>query len=934
MHPETWRLSDLKRAGSFFIYTIIALSISVLAGWYFDIEILKRPAPDLAAMNPTSALLFILAGASLILSGKNKTGIYILSSTILATACIRILDVVFGLHARIDQFILSEKLQQYEAFGGSNRMAFNTAICFLLLSAAIILIKQDSSKKTFIAQINSLLIALLALLSIIGYLFQVQMFHGILHYFSMAPYTATAFLLAAFAILFFTSEKGIMREIMSHYSGSTTARMLIPTAIIIPVFLGYIILLAHHSDVFTFELGITLLVLSFIIVFVLLIWFNTVAENKKDALRKKAETELDTLNKQLENRIRKGIGELRKFETNYQELFDKANDAIYIHELQTGKVLEVNDKAAEITGFSKQELLKNGARELITDNPEYSFEKALDHIRNAAAGTPQLFEWLGKNKDGSYNWFEVNLKRANIGGEDRIIAFFREINKRKDSELKIKKLNEKLELKVIERNAQLEENIQQLKESEEKFQKAFMASAAGITITRISDATFLEVNDAFTEITGFSREELIGATALSLGMVENIEKRAEVIKKVNETGSASYFENTLRHKSGKIITVLASGETIMIKREKFALYIIYDITERKKIEDDLRESEAKFRMLMNLAPVGITVADANGSVIDTNQSMLDMLGLSSKQEFFDKVLSEPGITQEQRDALTEILKKGPVKNFESMANKKDGSPIWTSTNITLYNSPGETQYISATVDITEQKHDKEELMKVNKDLETFSYSVSHDLRAPLRNISGYVQMLMEDYGTHVDENGIRIMNIINKNALRMGTLIDNLLEFAQLGHSKVSKKEVNMNVIVKEIVDEIKQSTNADAEIKIASLPEVYADAALLRQAIYNLISNGVKYSSANPDPVVEISSEVNDKEIIFSVHDNGVGFDMKYADKLFTVFQRLHSSKQFEGTGIGLALVHRIITEHGGRVWAEGKVNEGATFSFSLPRN
>jgi len=227
----------------------------------------------------------------------------------------------------------------------------------------------------------------------------------------------------------------------------------------------------------------------------------------------------------------------------------------------------------------------------------------------------------------------------------------------------------------------------------------------------------------------------------------------------------------------------------------------------------------------------------------------------------------------------------------------------------------------------------EELKNSNKELEAFSYSVSHDLRAPLRALSGYVETLREDYGTKLDADANNVINKIDNKTIQMGMLIDDLLAFSQLGRRDLRKTLVDVNDLVERLMNDVPDSVKERSEVVIGHLHKVTADYSLLRQVLFNLISNAFKYSSKKEKPVIEISSEEKNGQIIFSVKDNGVGFDMKYADKLFGVFQRLHSQEQFEGTGAGLAIAHRIITKHHGKIWAEGKVNQGAVFYFSLPQ-
>jgi PAS domain S-box-containing protein len=377
--------------------------------------------------------------------------------------------------------------------------------------------------------------------------------------------------------------------------------------------------------------------------------------------------------------------------------------------------------------------------------------------------------------------------------------------------LEIQKLNEGLEQKVSERTAQLESNIRQLNESENKFAKAFQASAAGISITRLSDSRYLDVNDAFVRLIGYSREELIGHTSRELGMVVDIRKREEVLEHVRQHGASKNYEIAVRNKSGAVLSVLSSTETILLDGEKYAINIIYDITERKKAEENLELA--------------------------------------------------------------------------------------------------------------------------NKELESFSYSVSHDLRAPLRAISGHAQILEEDHIEKLDEDGVKALHTILRNSKRMGILIDDLLAFSKLGRKQVSISEIDMEGLVKSVLEEYSTEANYErTKISIKTLPLAKGDLSLIKQVWVNLISNAIKYSRNNPQPHVEIGAYEKDNTVVYYVKDNGAGFDMQYYDKLFGVFQRLHSNEEFEGTGIGLAIIQRIVQRHDGKVWAEAKPNEGACFYFSLP--
>ncbi|MBI4195207.1 MAG: response regulator [Betaproteobacteria bacterium] len=240
----------------------------------------------------------------------------------------------------------------------------------------------------------------------------------------------------------------------------------------------------------------------------------------------------------------------------------------------------------------------------------------------------------------------------------------------------------------------------------------------------------------------------------------------------------------------------------------------------------------------------------------------------------------------------------------------------------------------------ELKHSQEELRSLNaqleganKELESFSYSVSHDLRAPLRAIDGFSRILEEDHSERLDGESRRLLKVIRDNTRRMGELIDDLLEFSRVGRKPAASARIDMKRLVEETLGEVGAAAGRRAEVTVGPLPPGYADATLIRQVWINLLSNAMKFSGKRERPVVEVTGYEDAEYNVYCVKDNGAGFDMRYYDKLFGVFQRLHDAEEFPGTGVGLAIVQRAVAKHGGRAWAEGKVNAGAAFYFTLPK-
>jgi PAS domain S-box-containing protein len=382
---------------------------------------------------------------------------------------------------------------------------------------------------------------------------------------------------------------------------------------------------------------------------------------------------------------------------------------------------------------------------------------------------------------------------------------------------------------------------------------------------------------------------------------------------------------------------------------------------RGSAENDLLESNRFLDSLIENLPVMVFIKDARTlRYVRQNRATLDLLGLSradvigkNDHDFLPAEQADFGLAKDR-----EVLDTGRLLDIpeQPIDTRLLGTRILRTMKMPILDERGEAQFLlGIAVDITASKlaeqairelnaelRDKAAQLEVtNKELESFSYSISHDLRAPLRAIDGFAQMMQEDYQERLDAEGKRYLTVIRQNSNRMGALIDDLLEFSRLGRQPVAHGEVNVDVLVREVVAEVLNSeprgergaAAAAPQIEVGPLPPARGDRGLLRQVWTNLIANAVKYSGKVQRPFIQVSGSEAGAENHYSVRDNGVGFNMQYAEQLFRVFQRLHRADEFGGTGVGLAIVHRIVTRHGGRVWAEGVVNNGAVFSFSLPK-
>ncbi len=372
----------------------------------------------------------------------------------------------------------------------------------------------------------------------------------------------------------------------------------------------------------------------------------------------------------------------------------------------------------------------------------------------------------------------------------------------------------------------------------------------------------------------------------------------------------------------------------------------------------LRASEENYRGIFENAAEGICRVAVDGRMLSANPAMARILGYDSPDELvasLTDVRQQLYVQPEGRDVfLSSILERRSVLRREFQFRRKDRQTIWVSMNARLVrNEAGQPLFIEGSItDISDRKQAEEEIRRLNaeleqrviertdqlesaiKELEAFSYTVSHNLRAPLRHIDGFLELLQQRTAPTLDEQSRHYLDTISGAAKRMGLLIDDLLAFLRMGRHELSQMPVNLGELVQDVIRELEPETLGRViHWHVADLPVVTGDRVMLRMVLVNLILNALKFTRPREQAEIEIGCQLGQGETVVFVRDNGVGFDMQYVDKLFGVFQRLHRADEFEGTGIGLANVRRIISRHGGKTWAEGAVNQGATFYFSLPQ-
>lgn len=400
-------------------------------------------------------------------------------------------------------------------------------------------------------------------------------------------------------------------------------------------------------------------------------------------------------------------------------------------------------------------------------------------------------------------------------------------------------------------------------EAKNHFEQIFTTSPDGAIITRLNDGLIVDVNAGFTSITGYKKEEVTGKSVFDVELWLNTEDRNFVVGELKKNGFCYNYESEFRKSNGEIITGLLSAKVIYLHDELHIISITRDISERKKIEEEVKRLNEELEARVN----------------------------NRTKELENK-----------SDELKE--NQAALLNLVEDLNEKT-----SQLNIS-----------------------KRELEAANKELEAFSYSVSHDLRAPLRGIDGFSAALMEDYYKDLDETAKDYIHRIRNSTMRMDNLIDAMLKLSRVTRYELKSEEINLSGIAFEIAERLKASQpDRNAEFIIQKDVHALADSYLLGIVMDNLMNNAWKYSSKKEKTIIEFKTVIQDSKVIYCIKDNGSGFDMKYYNKLFGAFQRLHSAKDYPGTGIGLATTQRIISRHGGEIWAESIENRETTFYFTL---
>ncbi len=622
---------------------------------------------------------------------------------------------------------------------------------------------------------------------------------------------------------------------------------------------------------------------------------------------------------------------MEESEARFRAVFEQASVGIAIREFSDRpRFLRVNRKLCEILGYSESELLQKTTTEL---TPEDEVETAHDMNRQLMSGAVTGYSRRKRyrRKDGRNVWVNLSVSRFDEGGGGVRTPYL---------------------ISVISDISGQVESEERVIESEARYRQIFALTPLPMYLRHEDELYFIDANDACLAMYGYTREEMLSMTLLDIQTPAGRENYLQVEQR--PAGIVERLQKQHVRKNGEVVDIEIYSYPTMMGGLKVRLVLIRDMTEQLRMERLLRDNESRLRAIADNVPAVIAFFDA-GLQLQYSNIAFDRWFGAARLGVQGGVLRVEQDESQYGDMLEPLLARallGEEIVTERVLDTRAGSRVARLTLIPHVADDGQVTGVHLMgYDLTDFRHAEAEvrhlnadleqrveqrtraLAAANRELESFSYSVSHDLRAPLRTIDGFSQILLDEYADKLDDTGRSYLDRVRAGSQRMAKLIDDLLELARVTRRDPQIRECNLTGLALEIAGELAAADpGRKVAVTVAPGMVVEADAGLLRIALDNLLRNAWKFTSLKPGAAIEVGCVREAERNTYFVRDNGVGFDMAYVNKLFGAFQRLHSESEFQGTGIGLALVQRVIRRHGGQVWAEAEPEVGATFYFTLP--
>jgi len=687
------------------------------------------------------------------------------------------------------------------------------------------------------------------------------------------------------------------------------------------------------------------------------------------------------------------ITEVKKLEKSNNRLVtivESSNNTIIGKDLD-GTITDWNNGAEKMYGYAPEEIIGRSISLLVPSHIKDDIDWIMTKIKNGESITN--YETLRKTKDKKL--IDVSLSISPIKDSDGTIigasTIASDITERIRTEKLRKELleNEKNLTKKLQatneelksRQAELFNVNRDLLENKNKFFNAFHKNPAAMILTDENDK-LVDFNESYAKLTGYSKDELLHRNFRELNLIKPIENR-NYTRDIEISDQNYEAEYTIRTKSGKTRIIITRSESIELEDKIHKISFIYDITKRKMVEKAVEKSKTQFQVLMNNLKSGVALIDETGKFTLVNPAFMKMFGLDENMDILNvnsqkwdswKVYGENHqlLQVDDHPVRRATLTGKPVENLlVSVLNPGSNEFIWMLISAEpVLNTNGTISYVICTYndftkrkaaedhkeillkkeqDLTEKlQQSNQELMDIqykltntikrleisNSELQQFAYVASHDLKEPLRMVTSFLQLLKQRYKYQLDTDANEFIDFAVDGAKRMHNLIEDLLSYSRIMTQGKEFTCVNMEEVVEHVLINLKVFLDENSAVFTHDLlPTINADKSQMIQLVQNLIENSIKYRDKTP-PHIHISAEDNDDEWIFSVKDNGIGINPKHTKQIFMIFKRLHTNQEYDGTGIGLAIIKRIVDRHYGRVWVESELGKGSTFFFTISKN
>lgn len=908
-HRAIFALSFFSRAASIAVALLGGL---VLVGWALDIVLFKSILPDHAAMKPNAAVAFVLAGLTLWLLKSEQANLVerrvaMLCAAMIITIAVAtlgeyILKVEFG----IDHVLFRDVSPSLPDRAHPGRMSQITATSFLGLGVALLFF--DSPRYRLVSFILTVIVHLMSIIALVGYLYGAQALYAVGPFDTISLPTAVSFALISAGALSARPQRGFMGIIASITPGGIMVRHILPLALTAPIILGWLRLVGQEAGLYNTAFGISILVVSLIVIFTFVILRSGRSLMVLDEQRMQAK------------RI------LVAHEKRFRAMIENNDDIITLTNPDCTRVY-TSPAVTRILGYPIEEYVGRTSLDFI----HLDDRERILHVYQELVNQPEksiTVRYRHRHKDGSWRWIEGTAK--NMIAEpsvQAIIENFRDITERVQAEDKLRR--NQAHLLASQRIAHLgsweleltnqdDVNENHLYWSDEVF-RIFGYEPGQIDVSNENFFRSVHPEDRAAIQTAISR-------AIETQSQFNIEHRI-----IRPDG-----DERIVHEQSEILCDEKTGQPLKM------IGTVQDVTDRLLAENALRESEERFSAFMAHSPVLTWIKDDRFRHVFVNAAFEKTFNLSHDmmrgKTDFDFIPEE--IAKEIRAHDMQVMTSGQPMQTVEVVTIPDGAHHQLLVSKFVFRARDGRMFLGGIgSDITKLKqteealaHHVKELARSNAELQQFAYVASHDLQEPLRMVSSYLQLLERRYKGKLDTDADEFIGYAVEGARRMKGLIEDLLSYSRVGEENRRLDLTSSDAALKRALENLQYSVNeCGLRLTQGPLPALKADGSQLVQLFQNLIGNALKFKSEKL-PEVHIAAELKNGEWLFSVRDNGIGIDPKYIDRIFEIFKRLHGRNLYPGNGIGLAICKKIVERHGGRIWAESQLGDGATFYFTIP--